>query len=169
VVFNEGWGQVQYNPDGTQRFTRFVKTLDPGRLVTDASGWTDFRVGDTIDMHTYVGPESPKPEPNRAAVQGEFGGLGLRTPGHEWDKNTFFVYEMMADSQALTARYVGLIDKVKSLMQDPGLSAAIYTEITDVEQELNGFLTYDRAVVKVDTKAVYAANDGLIRASLSIK
>ena len=72
VLFNEGWGQYD-----TEALTKWIKAMDPSRLVDDASGWTDMRVGDLVDMHNYPGPDSPAPEPHRAAVLGEFGGLGL--------------------------------------------------------------------------------------------
>ncbi len=167
VLFNEDWGQEQFGAIGTGRLVKLVRTLDPSRLVTNASGWTDFGVGDVSDIHTYVGPKSPIPEYKRAAVQGEFGGLGLHTPGHEWGGGSF-AYEWHLDKQAVTRRYVDLLSTAEPLIRDPGLSAAIYTEVTDIEQELNGFLTYDRAVVKVDADAVRAKNQELIRSSAQI-
>jgi hypothetical protein len=168
VVFNEGWGQEQFGAAGTERFTQLVRELDPSRLVTNASGWTDYKVGDTFDVHTYVGPSPILPEKERATVQGEFGGLGLHMPGHEWSDQSF-AYEWQDNSAFLTARYTGLIDQARLQMLDFGLSAAVYTEITDVEQELNGFITYDREVVKVDVDAVYAANQKLIDQSKLIQ
>lgn len=154
VVFNEGWGQYD-----TERLVAWVKRLDPTRLVDDASGWTDKGVGDVHDMHNYPGPGSPKPEDHRAAVLGEFGGLGLKIDGHTWENKTWG-YQGMADREALTRRYVGLLRGVYRLKQDPGLSAAVYTQLTDVETEGNGLMTYDRAVLKVDAAAVAAANRG---------
>ncbi|MBA4494315.1 FIMAH domain-containing protein [Paenactinomyces guangxiensis] len=143
TVFNEGWGQYD-----TERLTNWVKDLDPTRLVNNASGWTDKGVGDLIDWHCYVGPCAPTPTSTRAAVLGEYGGLGLKVPGHEWSPNVFN-YEMQESKEALTKRYLGLIDQIKQ-MKDTGLSAAVYTQTTDVEIEINGLLTYDRKVEKAD-------------------
>ncbi len=167
VVFNEGWGQDQFGSGGTARLVSRVHELDPSRLITDASGWTDYNVGNVHDIHTYVGPDAPLPEAHRASVQGEFGGLGLHTPGHEWSAQSF-AYEWQDNSAILTGRYVVMTQKLQALMHDFGLGAAVYTEISDVEQELNGFLTYDRAIIKVDVDKVSAANRDLIEQSLRI-
>jgi hypothetical protein len=134
-----------------------LKEADPSRLVDDASGWTDQNVGDMIDMHKYPGPDSPKPEEKRAAVLGEFGGLGLGVDGHTWTKKTWG-YQGMASRTALTERYVNLLKKVLELKESSGLSAAVYTQITDVETECNGLMTYDREIIKPDAEAVAAAN-----------
>lgn len=168
VIFNEGWGQAQYGSGGNVRLVNFVKELDPSRLVINASGWNDFGLGDIHDIHTYVGPEAPMPERYRAGVQGEFGGLGLHTSGHEWGAEDY-AYEWQPTSERLVARYTGLISQVSELMKNVGLSAAVYTELTDIEGELNGFITYDREVVKVDIDAVYIANRALIDQSLLIQ
>lgn len=154
VLFNEGWGQYD-----TERLTQWLKMLDPSRLVTDASGWTDKRVGDIIDAHSYPGPESPSPEAERAAVIGEFGGLGLGVDEHTWSKR-FWGYQAMADRQTLTARYSSLLGRLWTLKDSFGLSAAVYTQTTDVETECNGLMTYDRAVSKLDLPQVRAANRG---------
>ncbi len=156
VVFNEGWGQYD-----TARLTKWVKEMDPSRLVNNASGWTDKKVGDVIDMHNYPGPGSPKPEENRAAVLGEFGGLGLPVEGHMWTRK-HWGYQGMASPRALTQRYLRLMKKVWELKENPGLCAAIYTQITDVETECNGLLTYDRAVIKPDLDSVASANRGRV-------
>lgn len=154
VVFNEGWGQHD-----TERYTRLVKELDPGRLVSNASGWTDKGVGDIVDVHAYPGPAAPALEPVRAAVLGEFGGLGLGVDGHTWEAKAWG-YQGMADGEQLTGRYVNLMRRVWDLSRGKGLSAAVYTQLTDVETECNGLMTYDRAVVKVDEEAIAAANAG---------
>ena len=152
VVFNEGWGQFD-----TKRLTDMVKEIDPSRLVDDATGWTDKNVGDVIDIHSYPGPASPKPEANRAAVLGEFGGLGLGLDGHTWAKKTWG-YQGMASRDKLTENYVNLLNKALELKESSGLSAAVYTQITDVETECNGLMTYDREIIKPDAAAVAAAN-----------
>jgi len=151
IVFNEGWGQYD-----TERLTKWVKQLDPSRLVNNASGWTDRKAGDILDMHSYPGPSSPAPEETRAAVLGEFGGLGLGLDGHRWvDKS--WGYRGVADRRALTRKYLELWKSVQKLCDEKGLSAAVYTQITDVETECNGLLTYDRAVFKVDAGQSFAA------------
>ncbi|MDC0707513.1 AbfB domain-containing protein [Stigmatella sp. ncwal1] len=165
VVLNEGWGQYDQ-----ARLANLVKGWDPSRLVDNMSGINccgavDGGNGDVADWHTYVGPASPVPSATRAAVLGEFGGLGLRVTGHEWSPGNGFGYEMMSDAAALTSRYVGLMQRSQSLMTNPGLSAAVYTEITDVENEINGMLTYDRVIMKPNVAQVRAAHDSLIAAS----
>jgi hypothetical protein len=165
VVQNEGWGQYDQ-----ARLATLVKSWDPSRLVNNMSGINccgsvDGGNGDVADWHVYVGPASPAPSGTRAAVLGEFGGLGLRITGHEWSPGNGFGYEMMSSAAALTSRYGGLIQQTQSLMYQPGLSAAVYTEITDVENEVNGILTYDRAVMKPDAAQLRAAHDNLIAAS----
>ncbi|HEY7156500.1 MAG TPA: glycoside hydrolase family 2 TIM barrel-domain containing protein [Gemmataceae bacterium] len=154
VVFNEGWGQFD-----TPRITEWTKKYDPSRLVNCASGWSDRGVGDVHDMHKYPGPGSPKPEEKRAAVLGEFGGLGLKVDGHTWEQKTWG-YRGTKSKEDLTRKYERLLEGVYNLKGDPGLSAAVYTQITDVETEANGLLTYDRAVIKVDLDRVVAANKG---------
>ena len=154
VLFNEGWGQYD-----TERLVTWLKVLDPSRLVDNASGWTDKRVGDLIDMHSYPGPECPQPESDRASVLGEFGGLGLGLPGHTWSKQ-FWGYLPMPDTESLSARYCQLLERVHFLRSSFGLSAAVYTQTTDVETECNGLMTYDRAVSKLDPAVVNAANHG---------
>jgi hypothetical protein len=154
VVFNEGWGQYD-----TPRLTARVKEMDPSRLVSNASGWTDNKTGDVMDIHVYPGPGSPKPEEKRAAVLGEFGGLGLGVEGHTWKKE-HWGYKGMAGRDDLTRQYELLFQKVYQFRDDPGLCAAVYTQITDVEVECNGLLTYDRAVVKPDMARVAAVNQG---------
>jgi hypothetical protein len=156
VVFNEGWGQHD-----TERLTKWTKELDPSRLVSCASGWTDHPVGDIIDMHNYPGPGAPKydAERNRAAVLGEFGGLGLPVEGHMWTKE-HWGYRGMPSPEALTRRYVLLLQKSWGLKDSASLNAVVYTQTTDVETECNGLLTYDRAVIKPDLEKVAKANRG---------
>lgn len=155
VVFNEGWGQHD-----TERFTQHVKELDPTRLVNNASGWTDMKVGDVIDMHHYPDPAMPKPEETRAAVLGEFGGLGLGLQGHTWTEKSWG-YRGVGGPDQLTASYERMLAKGWRL-KDQGLCAVVYTQITDVETECNGLLTYDRQVVKPDVDRLHAVNTGHI-------
>ncbi len=154
VVFNEGWGQFD-----TCRIVELTRSLDPTRLVNAASGWTDRPCGDVHDIHVYPGPGSPNPEPTRAAVLGEFGGLGLGVDGHTWTKK-HWGYQGTSSRDELTEKYAGLMRRVHRLKESPGLSAAVYTQTTDVETECNGLLTYDRAVMKVEGANVASANRG---------
>jgi hypothetical protein len=151
VLFNEGWGQYDTEP-----LTHWLQELDPSRLVDNASGWTDMRVGDLIDMHSYPGPDAPVLEPRRAAVLGEFGGLGLAVPGHLWATH-FWGYLMLPDEKELASQYLETFKHVWRMHALRGLSAVVYTQTTDVETECNGLQTYDR-VVKLDPAIVLAAN-----------
>ena len=152
VPYNEGWGQWN-----TVEVCRWIKQWDPTRLVNNASGWTDRGVGDVHDIHSYPGPAMPRPEPNRAIVLGEFGGLGLALPGHLWREEGAWGYRSFRNPQELTIAYLGLIEKLQPLVH-AGLSAAVYTQTSDVEIEVNGLMTYDRAVVKPDERAVREAH-----------
>jgi hypothetical protein len=152
VPFNEGWGQYD-----TPRLCEWIKQLDPTRLVNNASGWTDRKTGDVIDMHNYPGPGVPKLEANRAAVLGEFGGLGMPVKGHSWRDEKNWGYVSYKTSAELTDAYLGLMKKLHGLTGEGGLCAAVYTQTTDCEVEVNGLLTYDRAMVKMDQAAITAA------------
>jgi hypothetical protein len=163
VVFNEGWGQFD-----TKRITEWTKEYDPTRLVDSASGWADRKVGDVHDIHNYAPPASPDPEPKRAAVLGEFGGLGLPVEGHLWTKKNWG-YEVMKSQVELTRKYERFLAQVWKFKDKPGLSAAVYTQITDVETEVNGLLTYDRALIKVDVERVAAINRGDVSRTPQIK
>ena len=146
VPFNEGWGQFD-----TERVTERISKLDTSRLIDSASGWYDQGVGDIYDIHRYPNPLMPSIDKakSRALVVGEFGGLGLEVENHMWTTSEKFVYRSFSDPAKLTKRYERLIKKLKKLIEN-GLSAAIYTQITDVEGEVNGLLTYDREVIKID-------------------
>ncbi len=158
VPYNEGWGQWD-----TARITKQVQQMDPTRLVDDASGWNDRGVGDVNDMHKYPGPGSPEPEEKRAVVLGEFGGLGLPVRGHTWQSEKNWGYRSFTDEASLTAAYLDLIEKLFPLIGEKGLSAAIYTQTTDVEVEVNGLMTYDRDKVKMDLKKIATANRGPVK------
>ncbi|BCJ63857.1 AbfB domain-containing protein [Polymorphospora rubra] len=173
VVYNEGWGERSLAD--TRRVGQNIRNQDPTRLVNTHSGHNCCQSlgnpgnGDMDDWHIYVGPDSPPASTTRISVLGEFGGPGLRTPGHEYSPDgSFNAYEWQPNSAALTDRYVGLVAGTRNLMVGKGLSASVYTEITDLEGELNGFLTYDRQVVKMDQNRVRAANQALIDASKAL-
>jgi hypothetical protein len=154
VVFNEGWGQFD-----TARITAWTKKYDPTRLVNCASGWNDRNVGDVHDIHVYPGPGAPPLSSKRAGVLGEFGGLGLGVDGHTWTKKTWG-YRGATSKADLTRKYERLLEATWKLHQERGLCAAVYTQITDVESEANGLLTYDRAVIKVELERIAAVNRG---------
>ncbi|MFD8064761.1 AbfB domain-containing protein [Streptomyces parvulus] len=173
VPFNEGWGE--WDLAATRRVTTALENQDPSRLMNPHSGYNccdsrgDPGTGDIIDWHVYTGPDAPLPSDTRVSVLGEFGGIGLRTPGHEYSPNgQFFAYEQVGSSEQLNDRYTGMVRDVRQLMTTKGLSAYVYTEITDVEGEYNGLLTYDRRVQKVDTEQVRRAHTDLINASRTL-
>jgi hypothetical protein len=153
VPFNEGWGQHE-----TERYVAWLKQHDPSRIVNNASGWTDTGVGDVSDAHSYPGPAMPLLEDKRAAVLGEFGGLGLPLEGHTWIDKGNWGYRSYKTTEDLGRAYRDLMYQLR-IMVGEGLAAAIYTQTTDVEIEVNGIMTYDRQVVKLppDAKALHAA------------
>jgi len=154
VLFNEAWGQYD-----TARLTRMLKDLDPTRIVNSASGWADVGTGDVNDRHVYPGPECPEPEPARASVLGEFGGLGLATKGHTWVGQSWG-YKGVTDERSFTERYAALWQDVWRLHATQGLGAAVYTQWTDIETECNGLYTYDRKRLKLDAQRARAAHRG---------
>ena len=156
VPFNEGWGQYD-----TERITAWTKQHDPTRLVDNASGWTDKGVGDVSDIHSYPGPDMPPVEGNRAAVLGEFGGLGLPLTGHLWQAEGNWGYRNFDDTRVFEARYAELIKNLYPL-EDKGLAAAVYTQTSDCEVEVNGLMTYDREVVKLDPARFSTLNRGFL-------
>jgi hypothetical protein len=157
VPFNEGWGQYD-----TTRIVALIREIDPTRLVDNASGWADRGVGDVHDVHSYPGPEAPENEPDRAAVLGEFGGLGLPIKEHTWQDEKNWGYRSFESADALTQAYQELIYKLKILIEG-GLSAAVYTQTTDVEIEVNGLMTYDRAIIKMNAEQVSEINKELTK------
>ena len=170
VPFNENWGAFD-----VKSITAWVKQYDPSRLVNGNSGFNnnpsyqqpygDPGNGDFVDTHIYVGPYGASvPDDHRAASLGEFGGVGLFTRGHMWPvENNAYDYE--PTRTALTDRYVFLVDELEQLMKYKGLSVAIYTQTTDVEHEINGLLTYDRAAEKMELNRIKSINEALIQES----
>ncbi|WP_439490162.1 glycoside hydrolase family 2 protein [Algoriphagus sp.] len=152
VPFNEAWGQFK-----TKEITEWTKTYDPSRLVNSASGG-NFEMegskitGDILDLHNY--PAAVMPDPAlygkyNIIVLGEFGGLGLPIEGHTWQEKDNWGYQSFEDKDALSKRYGELVASMAALVK-AGLSAAVYTQTTDVEVETNGLMTYDRKIVKFD-------------------
>jgi beta-galactosidase/beta-glucuronidase len=153
IAFNEGWGQYD-----TVRIAHLFKSWDPTRLVDDASGWNDFGAGDVLDDHTYPWPRPVPLQPDRASVLGEFGGAGFPIPGHLWNPQGKVSDEHDLPYAAAQQQWIlGRLETLKDLAAK-GLSAAVYTQLSDVENEVNGFLTYDRTTVqKVSPDAVQRA------------
>ncbi len=155
--FNEAWGQFK-----TVEITKWTKQKDPSRLVNSASGGNFYPVGDIEDLHNYPDPAMPRPDifgSKKALVLGEFGGLGLPVEGHTWQEKNWG-YQSFKSNDSLFMRYNTLIDKLEELIKQ-GLSAAVYTQTTDVEGEVNGFMTYDRKVMKMPLDKLRAANEKL--------
>jgi hypothetical protein len=157
VPFNEGWGQFK-----TMEITQWVQALDTTRIVGGPSGGNHFDAGDTRDHHQYPGPAMPAEVEGKALVLGEFGGLGLPIEGHLWQENMNWGYRELDNKKALGKAYLSLIEQLKPLVKK-GLAAAIYTQTTDVEGEVNGIMTYDRAVVKLPEKKVKKAHEALLQ------
>ncbi|MCA9836696.1 MAG: ABC transporter permease subunit [Trueperaceae bacterium] len=158
VLFNEGWGQYD-----TARLTDWLKNRDPSRLVNSASGWNDFGNSDVRDIHSYPGPNAPQQYGDRASVLGEFGGLGLAITGLTWQDEENWGYQQYADGSVLLTAYDALIRRLRYLSVEEGLAAAVYTQTTDVEVEVNGMMTYDRALIKMDPVQVSWSNRILYR------
>jgi len=154
VPFNEGWGQYD-----TPGIVDFIRSVDPTRLVNAASGWADRGVGDVHDIHHYPDPRMPDPEEQRAIVLGEYGGLGFPVEGHTWEQENWG-YTNMKDREDLTVQFEEYAAQVYAFAEK-GLSAAVYTQTTDVETETNGLITYDRAQAKIDPLYVTKAVSGI--------
>ncbi len=168
VPFNEGWGQwsVQAAADVAEQ----VKAQDPTRLVDARSGFNccdtpgDPQAGDVIDWHVYQGPALPAPDATRAAIDGEHGGLTLPIKGHTWPGASLNPYGAVADRAALTRGYVANTQVLRDQGAPYGLSGSVYTQITDVENELNGLFTYDRKIEKPNEARVRSINEQTIAA-----
>jgi beta-galactosidase/beta-glucuronidase len=159
VPFNERWGQFD-----TEGIVERVRRLDPHRLVNSASGGNFLGVGDILDVHNYPDPVFPGTDPHQAVVLGEYGGLGLPVEGHTLLDKGNWGYRSFESPEALTAAYLEKIESLRPMIEK-GLSAAIYTQISDVEVEVNGLMTYDRKVNKMDTEVIGAANRSLYEES----
>ena len=155
VPFNEGWGQYD-----TERIVKMTNQLDPTRLVNCASGWTDRNCGSVHDKHCYPGPDMFEPEENRATVLGEYGGLGFPVKGHSWKEDGNWGYVSFEDQENLFNKYNDLNNGLKELIKR-GLSAAVYTQTTDCEIEVNGLMSYDREVIKMPVDKLAESNKAL--------
>ncbi|RZS97380.1 glycoside hydrolase family 2 protein [Cecembia calidifontis] len=163
VPFNEAWGQFK-----TKEITEWTQAYDPSRLVNSASGGNfelegNKLVGDIFDVHNYPDPVMPSPDlfgKVNILVLGEYGGLGLPIEGHTWQEKDNWGYQSFKNEEELWARYQRLIGDLKFLIPK-GLAAAVYTQTTDVEVEVNGLMTYDRKVIKFPAEAMRKLHKGL--------
>ncbi|MHA8059832.1 glycoside hydrolase family 2 protein [Aquirufa beregesia] len=152
VPFNEAWGQFK-----TPEVVEWTKNYDPSRLVNPASGGNHYDVGDMLDMHNYPDPKMGLFDSKRVNVLGEYGGIGLALDQHLWEANRNWGYVQYKTSEEATKAYVDLAEKLKKLIPF-GYSAAVYTQTTDVEIEVNGLMTYDRKVIKLLEDKIRQAN-----------
>lgn len=157
VPFNEGWGQFK-----TLEITAWTKQHDPSRLVNSASGGNHFLgAGDILDLHNYPQPDMYLYDANRVNVLGEYGGIGLPVEGHLWTPDRNWGYVKFASPKEVTDEYVKYARQLKEMVAR-GFSAAIYTQTTDVEIEVNGLMTYDRRVDKVEIPRIREINQQVI-------
>lgn len=152
VPFNEAWGQFK-----TAEIVEWTKTHDPSRLVNPASGGNHYPVGDMLDLHNYPGPEMYLYDGQRPTVLGEYGGIGLALEGHLWATDKNWGYVQFKNSKEVTDEYVKYGEALLKMIKT-GFSAAVYTQTTDVEGEINGFMTYDRKVIKMEEKRIFEIN-----------
>ncbi|MFX0101983.1 MAG: glycoside hydrolase family 2 protein [Candidatus Hodarchaeota archaeon] len=155
--FNEGWGQFD-----TGEVVKRIRNLDPSRLIDEASGWVNEGFGDLIDWHTYPSPRIPEADGSKPLVIGEFGGIGIKVKGHCWKFRTTipFVWILVRNLKHVHDLYERYVEKLRGLIKE-GLSAAVYTQIVDVEKEYNGLVTYDREINKIDIKELHSINSKL--------
>ena len=166
VPFNEAWGQFK-----TAEITGWTKTKDPSRLVNSASGGNFHEVGDIIDLHNYPGPAMPKAAlfgSRQAIVLGEFGGLGLPLEGHTWQEKNNWGYRSFQNADTLFRTYSSYMDQLVPFIEK-GLSAAVYTQLTDVEVEVNGWMTYDRKLMKLGTERLKKVHEKLYKVPVTIQ
>jgi beta-galactosidase/beta-glucuronidase len=152
VPFNEAWGQFK-----TKEIAEWTKLYDPSRLVNPASGGNHYPVGDILDLHNYPQPALYLYDGQRATVLGEFGGIGWAVKGHLWEPDRNWGYVQFNSAKEVTDEYVKYAEQLMNLIQH-GFSAAVYTQTTDVEVEVNGLMTYDREVIKMDESRVKQIN-----------
>jgi beta-galactosidase/beta-glucuronidase len=163
VPFNEAWGQFK-----TEEITDWTVKTDPSRLVNSASGGNFHAVGHIIDLHNYPEPAMPDPKlfgKQQVIVLGEFGGLGLPVEDHTWQEKDNWGYQSFKNKDELLERYstfIGTLEKLIPL----GLSAAVYTQTTDVEVETNGLMTYDRKITKLPEEKLKELHNRLYNSSL---
>jgi beta-galactosidase/beta-glucuronidase len=152
VPFNEAWGQFK-----TPEIVEWTKNYDPSRLVNPASGGNHYDTGDMLDIHNYPDPVIVMFDGKRACVLGEYGGIGLALEDHLWEKDRNWGYVQYKTSEEATDAYIKLAEKLKQLIP-ACYSAAVYTQTTDVEIEVNGLMTYDRKIIKLNEERIREIN-----------
>ena len=152
VPFNEAWGQFK-----TREIVEWTKNYDPSRLVNPASGGNHYTCGDLLDLHNYPQPEMYMYDAQRVTVLGEYGGIGYVIKDHIWEPNRNWGYVQFNSSKEVTDQYIEYAEMLYDMI-DRGFSAAVYTQTTDVEIEVNGLMTYDRKVIKLDEKKIREMN-----------
>lgn len=152
VPFNEAWGQFK-----TPEIADWTKAYDPSRLVNPASGGNHYKTGDILDLHNYPQADLFLYDANRATVLGEYGGIGLPLKEHLWQTDKNWGYVEFKNSKELSDEYVKYAENLKKLIK-VGFSAAVYTQTTDVEGEVNGLMTYDRKKIKIEEAKVKKVN-----------
>jgi hypothetical protein len=165
VPFNESWGQFK-----TEEITTWTMQKDPSRLINSASGGNFHEVGHILDLHNYPGPVMAKPEifgSMQALVLGEYGGLGLPLEGHTWLNKDNWGYRTFANADTLFSTFKSYQWQMVNFIRR-GLSAAVYTQTTDVEIETNGLMTYDRKIIKMPAEKLYLESRKLYEAAKSI-
>ncbi|MDR0430991.1 MAG: beta-galactosidase [Tannerellaceae bacterium] len=156
VPFNEGWGQFN-----TGEVVEWTQAYDPSRLINPASGGNHRPTGDILDLHNYPGPKMFLFDAERVNVLGEYGGIGLPLEEHLWWQKRNWGYIQFKSVEEVTAEYVKYAKELKEMVKR-GFSAAVYTQTTDVEGEVNGLMTYDRKKVKINEAEVRKANQEVI-------
>lgn len=152
VPFNEAWGQFK-----TAEIVEWTKAYDPSRLVNPASGGNHYQVGDILDTHHYPHPKLTLVDSRRATVLGEYGGIGYVVKEHLWEPDRNWGYITFNSPKQVTDQYEAYAEKLKILIE-AAFTAAVYTQTTDVEVEVNGLMTYDRKVIKVEADRIRAIN-----------
>ncbi len=161
VPFNEGWGQFD-----AIRLCQALRKMDPTRLIDHASGWHDQGGGDFISRHIYYKKyRLRRDKTHRIHILSEFGGYSCPSKGH-MSSDVLFGYRMYKNADELTAAYEKLYRKEVLSAVKKGLSASVYTQVSDVEDEINGIFTYDRAVIKLNEETVRRMNDQLTKCPL---
>ncbi|QDH79925.1 beta-galactosidase [Echinicola soli] len=161
VPFNEAWGQFK-----TEEIVKWTMKYDESRLVNGASGGNFFPVGQIMDLHNYPEPAMPNPKffgKDMVITLGEFGGLGLPVEGHTWQEKDNWGYQSFKSVEDLENRYAEMMEALVKLIPQ-GLSAAVYTQTTDVEVETNGLMTYDRKVIKLTPEFLKKVHEQLYNA-----
>jgi len=155
VIFNEGWGQFK-----TRKMTDIALAEDHTRLIDSASGWFEQGCGDIKSIHDYFFPLNITPE-KRVTALTEFGGYSLQIPKHSMYEKDIYGYKIFKRKKDLSRAYEKLIKKLVIPNISRGLSATVYTQLSDIEEEVNGILSYDRKIVKIDENVVREWNEKL--------